>query len=373
MRVFNLEIFDLVSYVAIGGYTTKKNVYHHKVEDLKLSFDYFKKETNSIEVPNGQNIKTRQIVRIVDALDISVQYTGIVTAVEQNGNLTKVSFSDFLNSYADTNVVFDIRNQKNNSLYLENYLADVLYKVEEQNGWNLIDLIQTLWIQTSTTSVKPFNFNIKPDNENTNYAVVGFKNVLIDRSSTDYDVWINEYYDERYILDVVKKEDSYKYIETHAPYVISSTVRFEQNNDSTNRLNVINAENGNQRYYCLLNDGSIYFVGTELDIESIPETAVQPPYFAESVVKISEGDTFAEKAYEEAYQKLKVDTANNLIEIEVPYDTSDFKTWKIGQKVKVYHKDKEINTVLTGYKIDKTLTLIFGTVRLELTKRINRR
>ena len=65
---------------------------------------------------------------------------------------------------------------------------------------------------------------------------------------------------------------------------------------------------------------------------------------------------------------------NNLIELEMLNDDSLVNPYnlEVGQVVNVISDGASYNSILTGRKIGQTTTLIFGTVRLDLTKRLKR-
>jgi hypothetical protein len=87
-------------------------------------------------------------------------------------------------------------------------------------------------------------------------------------------------------------------------------------------------------------------------------------------------EDFDTKALEKAADVLAVEKNNNLIELEMLEDDSLFepKEMNIGQDVLVISEGKEYESMLTGYKFKNgKITLIFGAIRLELTKILKRR
>ena len=66
---------------------------------------------------------------------------------------------------------------------------------------------------------------------------------------------------------------------------------------------------------------------------------------------------------------------NNLIEIEVMNDDGLVQPQKlqIGQQATIIRNNTAYQTMLTGKKVSDTTILVFGAVRLELTKKLKRR
>lgn len=80
--------------------------------------------------------------------------------------------------------------------------------------------------------------------------------------------------------------------------------------------------------------------------------------------------TFEEVALEKATETFGKNKYTNLIEVEVLNDDLLIvpRQLKIGQVVSVISDGTVYSSILSGRKTDSTTTLIFGTVRLELTK-----
>ena len=366
MRVYNLEIFDIqTGELVFPGWSRHINVYHHQINDFSYSFDYFKKETNTIEVPYSSSIKERQVIKITNATDNSEVYAGIVTSLESGNNgLIKITYSDFMSNFTDLQMLFDTTVQHSGDS-LEIYIYEKLIDYLLWQGWNADDWSHHVVVGYETENVTSWGFNIKPEIEGSIYSTVNLKSTIIDRAATEFDVWIRQSFSDRFILDIIHPDDTYEFIETDAPYVINKTIKFEASQNGANRVRVYNAADGTVIGFALKTDGTI--ASEEAD------ELVEPPIVTDLLVNVGEGQTFEQRAYEEAVQRLQIEKTNNYIEIEVHSDANSFNTWKIGQKVKIFHEGNEIQSTLTGIKKNKTLTLIFGAIRMELTKKIARR
>lgn len=374
MRVYNLEIFRIgqIGGIVMEGYSIYYDVYHRQINEINYAYDYFKSDKNIIEIPYDERVQEQMCLRISDSLNASFELTGYITGIEVEKGMMKVTYTDLVSAFTDINVAFNVEKQNapvtTDDSYLEYYLGMKVEQVYNEQGWFVGDLMRNLDITPTTREVNPFNFNIKPDNEGSKLAVIGFKDVLINRSASEYDVWFRTHFETSPYISIGKVNSEVQYLETNAPFVISSIVKFENNKEGTSVLSVYNADETDENMFLtfyLHEDGTIN--------QNHDETVVKPLIYAETVIKLNEGEVFSDKALEEAKSKMNVEHGNNYVEIEVPFDTMDLAMWEIGQKVKIYHEGMEINSVLTGKKIDKTLTLIFGTIRLELTKRLERK
>ena len=88
-----------------------------------------------------------------------------------------------------------------------------------------------------------------------------------------------------------------------------------------------------------------------------------------------EGGTFAQAAASAAASVFGEVTYNNLIEITCLWDDELIqpKNLKIGSLVSVIHDDVSYASIMTGYKLsNNVITLIFGSIRADLTKIIRR-
>ena len=83
-----------------------------------------------------------------------------------------------------------------------------------------------------------------------------------------------------------------------------------------------------------------------------------------------EGGTFASAAKEAADKQFDTDSINNLIELTVQNDDELVSPKKIaiGQMVNIITNGTSYGSILTGIERGSTTKLIFGNIRLDLTK-----
>ena len=120
-----------------------------------------------------------------------------------------------------------------------------------------------------------------------------------------------------------------------------------------------------------LSESATYYLHTDMSVDDVNENRLTPVVFKQDTVKVNAPATFAEESLEKAIDTLKPLEYNNLIELDVSNFDNLIKPhmMEIGQTVSVIDGDTIYTSILTGKKIGKTTTLIFGTVRKELTKK----
>ena len=108
----------------------------------------------------------------------------------------------------------------------------------------------------------------------------------------------------------------------------------------------------------------------EADIEAWADTAAAATYGEVTALSI-----FIEKAHDKAYQTFSKNKYDNLIELEVAVDDDMVNPMKlkVGQVVNIVNEGVSYTSILSGREIEDTTTLIFGTIRLELTKTLKGR
>lgn len=122
-----------------------------------------------------------------------------------------------------------------------------------------------------------------------------------------------------------------------------------------------------------------FYLQTDGAITNTPAVSkrVTPVIFTNIFIKHENDDkeTFHDSAYDKAFNKLSAEKYDNLIEIECEINDwlIDPLNLSIGQDTVIIRDGVSYSTMLTGFAIKDTVKLMFGTVRLELTKKLNRR
>lgn len=168
-------------------------------------------------------------------------------------------------------------------------------------------------------------------------------------------------------------------IETDKDYVLDYEIS-EGNNQGYNSVAVHYGENGasfNVRNYCLHTDGTIdtHLEDTEIiegEFVHIPYKRIFPVKYAETYADTGTDDSGNEYVYTKAVELLQNGKWVNEIKVTLSNDNKIIDVNSpIGTKAIVMNGGVAYDTILTGFiKKGKITTLLFGTIRGELTKQM---
>ena len=347
MKVYNIEVF------------TKDFVYKssYPISEFQYKYDYLSVENSKLKIK-------KIIASEGDYLKITSKegmYYGIVTSCEFKNSYYELKYKQFI-SITDVNVHFNKDDLI--TMSLEEWIAKIITETFGNNTdakQNLIGLT-VIYIAETFGAIMDLNENI--DN---------FYDILT-TALVSYGVVVYFAFDAKkkaVTVTVKKNTDKNICIEAGLPNIIDKNLTFKKKEGSLNKLTVYNSNDETQlTSYYALEDGTI-----TTDQEAT--TRILPVIFDTVFVEYTAGDskTFEEKAYEKAFTKLTPPVYDNLIEIECNHDDALIKPMliEIGQQVTIIHQGIGYQTILTGKEIEKTTKLIFGAVRLDLTKILRRR
>lgn len=347
MRLYNVEIF------------TRELLYRSscQVSDVEYEIDYLAITSNKIKIPSilveameGDFILLR---------DATEYYTGIVTSCNMEKGVTEITYKPLM-AITDITVHFDRLALKNQTL--EEWLADTMYSTFGDSGDILQDIHGFVAVAEPATqkAVLSLEENIGNLHEILKEALLKY-NVTVD---FDIDVKCR-----RVIATIQVKNAPPPVIEADLPNIQVQKFTIRQAGQTVNKLTVYNSmDDAESMAFYMLSDG-------EITTDSTDERRVTP--IKGKMVYISHDDetTFAEAAYEKAFSSLQAPDYNNLIELTVTNEDTLVhpKQISIGQRVKVRKGNKIYSTVLTAKKVSTTTKLVFGAVRLELTKMLKGR
>lgn len=349
MSLYNVEIFT-------SDYEYKNS---YQVQEVSYEFDYLSLANSKIKLPILEASRG-DFIRI-SKKDFKV--CGIIEGVSESDTNITIEFRHIMNIF-DTNVWIDLETFKSPTNPIEQILANKIKELFQTNE-DALQNMKGLSIRLTTCNYGKKKIALE-ENINNLYEII--KLALIKHSVVlDMDIDVQAH---GITLIIGQADKNEKYIEADLPNVLDRNVVIKKDSDSTNKLYVVNALNPEETIaYYLGKDGSI---ATEM----AEENRIMPVIFDYTSVEPDEEESFEDLAYAEAIQELVQEEYDNLIEITVLNDDTlvEPSTWKIGDSAVIIHKGKEYHSILTGIKIEKNrTTLIFGAVRLELTKMIKRR
>ena len=352
MRVYNVEIFDK-DFLC---------VHHDLIDAASLIYreDYILYGKNSVNIKRADGISEGYYISISGDED---RFFGVIRTVEDDeGTDMTISYSPFYSLF-DLSILFDT-NLQGSGQALESVIGNYIsaYRVNNADTVQNISAIGTITTTSNTTS---WGFNIKPDKEDQHYCICNFYHSIITTAFSKYGVVIDCIPDMRrkkVDINIGKVADGRIItIETGLKGILSSSVIAGHLNTEANKLVVYNGDNYSQvRNYYLHPDGSYDMVNRD---------RLDPVHYKMEMVDPDDTKTFAQLADEKAVDILGKATFDNNISIEMLPDNPLFtpKQLPFGQQVRIVHNGSSYTSIVSKKEIKETLTLTFGTIRVELT------
>lgn len=347
MRLYSVEIF------------TRELLYRSscQVSDMEYETDYLAISSNKIKIPSIQvEAMEGDFIQLRNDTEC---YTGIVTSCNMEKGVTEITYKPLL-ALTDITVHFDIKALNNQTL--EEWLADTMYAAFGDSGDVLQDMqgFETIAEPATQKAVLSLEENIGNLHEILKEALLKY-NVTVD---FELDIKC------RKVIATIQAQNAQPpVIEADLPNIQEQKFIIKQAEQTVNKLTVYNSlDDTESMTFYMLSDG-------EITTDSTDERRITP--VKGKMVYISHDDetTFAQAAYEKAFSSLQAPDYNNLIELTVANEDTLVcpKQISIGQSVNVRKGDKIYSTVLTAKKVSATTKLVFGAVRLELTKMLKGR
>lgn len=384
MKQYNIEIFNRQFELLA----------HSNVDDIEIEYDYLKPDDSELVVrlkgfydafssqaviPDGGGLRALSIPQLEGLMDdvgvgayIRMQRDdtdifGVISSIETADDplLTQFGVLPFPAAIFSTQIVFDTNQQ--GTVALETVIANQI-----KAGWvNNSDTIQNIpnLTVTTTSSTVSWGMNLKSDTEGMHHCVIDFYDVLIRRALEEYGIAIQTSADFKNdgIHLTIGKVVGTQTIEADLPNVFDKTFLINESSKNTNKLTVYNTANYTETItYYKHTDGSYNTTNTDRIYPVVREIAT---------AEASEDQTFAQAAAAAAASTFGEVTYNNLIEVTCMWDDALIqpKALKIGSLVSVIHDGVSYASIMTGYKLsDNVITLIFGSIRADLTKIIRR-
>lgn len=344
MKVYNIEIFQ-------SDFTYRSST---QISDIQIEMDYLDIQKNKI--------KTKGVVAFAgDYIRIStneVEIDGIITGVVEENNYKVISFKSFMDIF-NNNIHVDITQLSTTTM--EGFISGLITANYISNS----DTLQN--IQGLSVSVLSGTSGTSLDVE-TN--IVNFYKDIVYSAFLQYNIVVRfsiSTQQKKILCSIEKNIEPNLTIETRLPNIIDKNIDLGITKESYNKLTVINEANQTEK--------EVYYLHPDNTVNTTNTNRIEPVVFDTVFTTIASGKTFSQSAHDKAITILKQNEYNNLIELEMATNDSLINplTLKIGQRVSVIDGDNIHNTILTGMKINKTTTLIFGAVRKELSKKLKRR
>lgn len=385
MKPYNIEIFNRQFELLA----------HTNVDDIEIEYDYLSPNDSELVVrlkgfydtfssqaviPEGggflKALSIPQLEGLMDDVGVGAYIRmqrddtdifGVITAVETADDplLTKLGIMPFPAAIFSTQIVFDTNQQ--GTVALETVIANQITA-----GWisnaDTLQNIPNLSVTTTSNTVS-WGMNLKSDTEGMHHCVIDFYDVLIRRALEEYGIAIQTSVDwaNDSIEITIGKVIGTQTIEADLPNVFDKTFLINESSKNTNKLNVYNTAD----YTTVIT----YYKHTDGSYDTTNTDRIYPVVLEVATAEASEEQTFPQAAASAAASTFGEVTYNNLIEVTCMWDDALIqpKALKIGSLVSVIHDGVSYVSIMTGYKLtDNVITLIFGSIRADLTKIIRR-
>lgn len=343
MRLYNIEIF--------AGFSYRGSL---QIQDVNYKEDYISLEKNKIK--SSQEALYAQEGDYIHISGEDIDSWGIVTAFENKKGKRQATYENFLSIF-DTDIYCD--STLLDTLTVENFIAELIRENYIDNSDDLQN-IEGLSVEvlTGTHGVLDIEKNV----------CNLLEEVIIPAFST-YQIVVNPLWDvqkKKIILRIEQQQASKRTIEADLPNVLYKNIVVRKTKEKLNKLVVVNEEDPGEKLVVYRSENG--------EISTVDKERIVPVVFSTIQTKASGKKSFGEVALEKAKNKLKKAEYENLIELEIMRNDGLVhpKELKIGQMVDIISDGISYSSILTGREIDETEVLIFGTVRLDLTKTIRR-
>ena len=351
MQPFNVEIFDREFNL----------IQHYNVGAIDYNYDYLSTVENSVLIEYNENVQKGDYIRIVNNTD---SYFGFISSIAVNEAIqgySELRFKPFIALF-DAPILFDTTLQ-GSATSLEQAIADIITNYWISNS-DTDENIYGLEVETiSTTS--GWGFHITSDQKGLNKSIINFMSSIIRRSLTKYQVGLYaepDFVNKKITVSIGVKSVGTLYIEADLPNVIEKSIVVNETTEDMNKLVIYDQAD--------LVTNVIYYKHPDGTYDTTDDDRIVPVIYGITSVAVAEGESFASIAQDAADKQFDTDTYSNLIELTVQNEDELVmpSTLTIGQTVNVISNGTSYSSILTGVERSTKTKLIFGTIRLDLTK-----
>ena len=355
MKPYNVEVF-----------TQKFNmVANTNINEIIHKEDYLSSDENTITVFPMPGITKEDYIRISRDDE---EYVGVITEItygtDRSKQLQVISYKPLM-ELLNTDILFDVDLQQTGTL--EGFIADRITEMfidNEDEAQNIKGLSVEVKSQTPD-----WYFHITPRDSGGHYNIVNLIDSVIIPAMEKYGVLVKPMLDiqARTIrIDVGRVQAGTFIIEADLPNVITKQITIKSVSSDVNKLVIYDAADYENK--------RVYYLHSDLSYDTHDRDRITPVNCEITSVQVEEGHSFESAAISEAYNKFANLSYSNLIELTVMKKDSLIhpEDMEFGQVVKIVSDGTEYTSILTGREISETYKLIFGTVRLDLTKILRR-
>lgn len=319
------------------------------ISDPEISFDYLSLDKISLTVP-AISAEKGDYVHITNYMG-GIVFQGIAADVSSDKYTTTISISPLLS-------ILDVKAHFNrddlSTVSLESFIADIitgLYIANDDDLQNITGLSVVV-------------------NSNTYSTTIGLENnvaelyTIITSALSAYGIVVSAEIDPQaktFNISIGMVEDSVV-IEADLKNVIERNFVIGDSYGAVNKITFINQDDETQQV--------TYYLHTDGTVSTNDEDRVTPVFAS---IEYIGGSKFGEDAANRAIKTLSPQQYNNLIELTYAINDKiiNLETIAIGTQAYIKKGSSIYRSVYTGYeKIAETIKLVFGIVRVDLTKKL---
>lgn len=351
MKPYNVEVFT----------QDFQMVANTNINEVTYKEDYLSSDDNSIRVFALQGVKKQDYIRISRDDE---EYAGVVTEVtygtDDSKQLQTIHYKPLMELF-NTDVLFDTDLQGTGSI--EQFISDRITELFIENAdekQNITGL--RVEVLTQTTD---WGLHITPSEKGGHYNIVNLLDSVVIPALEKYGVLLKTGLDVQnraLIVRVGKAALGTLTIESDLPNIIKKSVTIKQLSSDVNKLVIYDASDYSQT--------RTYYLHNDLSYDTKDEDRIIPVVCEMKAASYDDGGSFNSAAINIAYDTFANLSYSNLIELTMQSRDSLVKPHEMefGQEVDIISDGASYRSILTGKEIGKHTVLIFGTVRLDLTK-----
>ena len=355
MKPYNVEIFtqdfEMVGNTNVNEFTYKE--------------DYLSSDDNTVTVLALPGVEKQDYIRISRGQE---EYAGIITEIEygtdKSKKLQSISYKPLM-ELLNTDILFDVDKQGQGTMeeFICGHITEMFINNadEKQN-------IRGLSV-TASTKTAGWGLHITPSEKGGHYNIVNLLDSVIIPAMEKYGILVKAKLDiqNRAVhMCVGKASAGIITIESDLPNIIKKSITIKQVSADVNKLILFDAQDYSRT--------RTYYLHTDLGYDTKDKDRIVPVVCGMQAVSHDEGGSFESAAMEAAYNKFANLSYSNLIELTMQNEDALVRPeeMEFGQVVHIISDGVSYESILTGRERGKNTKLVFGTVRLDLTKILRR-
>lgn len=346
MRLYNVELFS-------PDFEYRSSA---QVDAIEHAFDYMDVEKARIELPGQIKVQKGDWIHIQRS---GFEANGILSEINKKEQNLELQYKPFHKIF-DIDIFVNIESLA--AMTLERWLEQLISGIYIQND----DVLQNI----KGLEIEVLSEHDGATLENYQTGVNNLYDIILD-AFVVYGIVCEFHMDvqeKRLILRIGSVTAEKFTIEADLNNILEKSITIKEAKESTNKLIIYNEDDYTKKV--------IYFRNLDNQITMEDRNRELPVVCDTVTVKVRNGRTFEETAAKKAGNTLKASIYDNLIEITVALDDGLVRPTerRIGQQADIISGGICYHTILTAMKYDENkMMLIFGAIRLELTKQLKRR